>query len=163
MLLNKLKMVRITAAVGAVFFVFGGLWLLGQNERKDGRLLSQGEMAAIFGDTAANGMCKAQGACACTRTGTFGGAPNTCQMCENARGDGATTPWSMCCTQDGKSCSEDAGNPCQFLWIYVPDAGGAQQGASCCFPCKANNQFVLGAPQTPCGGRNNADANADGC
>jgi hypothetical protein len=159
MLFTRARILGLATGASALLAV---MFLHGPSRSISGRVLSDREMASIFGDTGGvNNMCNSAQHCDCTRRGTYNGQPNVCQECSDAQGGGSTTPWNICCFKTGKNCLENGGGACGLLKVYIPDNGGDQNSNDCCLPCKPNNAFV--PTTTNCLGRNNAGAGADGC
>lgn len=155
MSITKTRLVALVAIACGVLSVLGGLWLHAQTGLKDGRVLSEGEMAAIFGDVV-NNLCKSDKKCECTRTGQVFGA-TACIKCDSPAGGGATTTWKICCSNTGTFCEETGGAACQDLFIY--STGTYETAVSCCEPCRATSGQYANQ-NIACGSRKNASGDA---
>jgi hypothetical protein len=107
----------------------GGWWVMsGQSAEKRGRLLSEREMAALYGDLGANNQCWKKQNCACSRKGA------DCVKCDDAKKQGAANTWYICCGSTGDTCWEDGQATCTNLFFYTADAWDT--AVNCCTPCR---------------------------
>jgi hypothetical protein len=156
---------RLTALAGLVAFGAALLLLGGTVARPGantvGRVLNDGEMAAVFGDADGNGLCKQTQICLCNRKGAWMGQ-SACLTCNDGEEGGATTPWTICCptSNPNKSCQETGDPACAMLFIYFTVTYTDQ--ISCCSPC--TNITVWVPTQTRCTNiRKHASAMSDAC
>jgi hypothetical protein len=113
-----------------------------------GRLLSEREMAATFGDadtTAALGgnlLCVSQQNCFCSRTGTNDGQAG-CLMCDDQNHNGTNKAWKVCCATSDTTlnCSDNGPtSPCDGLTIWFTNSSTNQN--NCCNQCFPTSPFV---------------------
>jgi hypothetical protein len=145
--------VALPSALAALIcaLIMSGFFTRTRSESKEGRLLSEREMAAIFGDApgAVNNMCMSKQTCACTRPGSG------CTKCDDENGNGSKNGWDICCASTGDDCNETGGSMCTNLFFYTASQWDRRQ--DCCIQCVAISNYVKG------GNCNRADAIGNPC
>jgi hypothetical protein len=127
-----------------------GPFLLAQNECKAGRVLSQGQMTAVFGDLVDH--CKFPCTCAARLTCDAG--------CCKCGGSSSNQTWWHCIyngPKSGTECSEDGEQPCKNFPLLA--VGGTSQTSNC-NQCVGGVNAVWVNQGVNCGSQ---DAIGDGC
>lgn len=153
---SKIRLISVVAIVCAIIGLLvgtSGIWLHGRTERKDGQLLSERDMAAVFGDNTTNNLCMSKQNCTCTREGAWNGQ-RACLNCNNDDNTGNLSTWFICCANNDTACQETGGGACGDLFIFVTTS--YDEAADCCQPCRG----TLKNTGQACGTRKNAVGDA---